>query len=428
LEIQPLRICHLGKFYPPATGGMETHVATLARAQAALGAEVRVICVNHLDRHGQDVTWRPLAVTPTREEWDGRVRVTRLGRRASLARLDVCLDLPGVLAGLRRSPIDLLHLQVPNPTMLLALALVRPQVPLVVTYQSDVIKQKVLRLLLRPFEHLVFRKAAMILASSPFYQEGSPLLQLYQDKVHILPLGLDLASYYAPSPRARDHACRLEAEHGKPLWLAVGRLVYYKGLHNAIAALAAVPGKLLIVGHGPLEQELKRLAAEVGVADRVIWQGRASAEELVGAYHAATAFWFTSNERSEAYGLVQIEAMASGCPVINTAIPGSGVSWVSRNNETGLTLPVNDPEALAQAALRLLNEPGLRARLSAAARARVGQEFDHLVMARRSLDFYQQVLSGVPAARQIGRMKEEDGRLKKDRADSSFILHPSSFV
>jgi len=407
---------------------METSVATLARAQAALGAEVRVICVNHLDRHGHDVTWRPFAATPTREDWDGRVRVTRLGRQASLARLEVCLDLPGVLAGLRRSAIDLLHFHVPNPTMLLALALVRPQVPLVITYHSDVIKQKVRRLLLRPFEHLVFRKATMILPTSPSYQEGSPLLQFYQDKVHILPLGLDLAAYYAPSPGAREHAHRLEAEHGKPLWLAVGRLVYYKGLHNAIVALAAVPGKLLIVGQGPLEQDLKQLAAQVGVADRVIWQGRASDEELVGVYHAATAFWFTSNERSEAYGLVQIEAMASGCPVINTAIPGSGVSWVSRNNETGLTLPVNDPKALAQAALRLLNEPGLRARFSAAARDRVGQEFDHLVMARRSLDFYHQVLSGVPAARQIGRRKEEGGRRKKDRSDSSFILHPTSFA
>jgi rhamnosyl/mannosyltransferase len=393
-----LRICHLGKFYPPATGGMESHVRTLARAQAELGAEVRVVCVNHLDRRGRDVTWSALAQTPTVEEWDGPVRVTRLGRRASLARLDLCFDLPGLLARLGRSGMDLLHLHLPNPTMLLALAVLRPRVPLVVTYHSDVIKQKVLGLALRPFEHFALRLARMILTTSPVYPEGSQLLQQYRAKLESLPLGIDLSPYLHPSASALEHARQLGGEHGEPLWLAIGRLVYYKGLHNAIRALALVSGKLMVVGHGPLEQELKQLAEAGGVSGRVIWRPRLGEDELVGAYHAATAFWFPSNERSEGFGLVQVEAMASGCPVINTAIPGSGVAWVSPHERTGLTVAVNDPGALASAARRL-EEPGMRERLGAAARQRAREEFGAGLMARRSLDCYRKVLGGARAAR-----------------------------
>src|SRR5919201_6197083 len=83
-EVGKLRVCHLGKFYPPALGGMEAHVRTLARAQAEAGTEVEVICINHLDRQGRDVTWHPFTPTAAMQTWDGPVRVTRLNRLSSL--------------------------------------------------------------------------------------------------------------------------------------------------------------------------------------------------------------------------------------------------------------------------------------------------------------------------------------------------------
>jgi rhamnosyl/mannosyltransferase len=370
---------------------MESHLRTLARAQGELGAEVRVLCVNHRDHRGRDVTWQAFTPTETVEEWDGPVRVTRVGRRASLVRLELCLELPRLISAAQRWA-DVLHMQVPNPTMLLPLAAVRPRVPLVITYQSDVILQKRLALLVRPFERLVFGRAAAILPNSPAYPEGSELLQAYKDRWTVFPLGIDLAPYLEPGPEALAATQRLREVHGWPLWLAVGRLVYYKGLHNAIEALRHVPGELMVVGEGPLGPELRALAARVGVEDRVTWVRHLTAEELVGAYHAATALWFPSNARSEAYGLVQVEAMASGCPVINTAVPHSGVAWVSRHEETGLTVPMNDPAALAAAANRLLRETGLRERLSAGARDRACREFDASLMARRSMEVYRRVL------------------------------------
>jgi rhamnosyl/mannosyltransferase len=374
-------------------GGVETHVQALVRGQADRGADVRVVCVNHRDRHGRDVTWEPFAVTPTVEDRDGPVRLTRLGRSASLARLDVCTGLPGLLRQLLPCSVDLVHLHVPNPTMLLALAALPPRVPLVITHHSDVVRQRLLGLAQRPFEHLVYRRAVRILTTSPHYADGSALLQSYTAKLDVLPFGVDLTPYQTPSPAALAHAWRLRAELGQPLWLCVGRLVYYKGLANAIEALPQLPGKLLVIGEGPLEGGLRQLAAQRGVAERVVWRGSVAADELVGAYQAATALWFPSNARSEGFGLVQVEAMASGCPVINTAIAGSGVSWVSRHDETGLTVPVNDPAALAAAAQRLLDEPDLRPRLAAAAQLRARKFFGQAGMARRSLEIYDEVLA-----------------------------------
>jgi rhamnosyl/mannosyltransferase len=371
---------------------METHVRALAHGQVGLGVKVHVLCVNHLDRHGRDVTWERFAQTETIEEWDGLVRITRIGRRASVARLDLCLELPRILNRLKQAKIDLFHLHAPNPTMLLALAVLRPRLSLVVTYHSDVVKQKLLRLAVQPFERVVLRRASLILTDSPLYPEGSETLRRYRRKLGVLPLGIDLDPYLRPAPAALEHARRIKAEFGWPLWLAVGRLVYYKGLHNAIRALALVPGQLMIVGHGPLEDDLRKVAEEVGVTNRVFWRGRASTEELVGAYKAATACWFPSNERSEGFGLVQVEAMASGCPVLNTSIAHSGVPWVSRHEETGLTVCPNDPAGLAAAAARLLREPGLRERLVANAPKRARLEFDQSLMARRSLEFYRRAL------------------------------------
>src|SRR3954465_6423631 len=156
---KPLNICHLGKFYPPAPGGIETHVQTLARSQAALGANVRVVCINPANRHGRDATWARYGATRTIEHLDGDVRVTRLGRSATFARLDVVPRLPHLLRDLQYSNLDVLHLHMPNPTMLLAVASLRLTVPLVVTHHSDVVRQRLLRCFYSPFERLVYSRA-----------------------------------------------------------------------------------------------------------------------------------------------------------------------------------------------------------------------------------------------------------------------------
>jgi len=391
-----LRICHLAKYYPPHPGGIETHVQTLARAQARLGSEVSVLCVNGSDRNG-----RSAIRTKTVEEMDENVHVTRIGRLSSIARFDICPEFLERFFQIADESYDIIHLHTPNPTMLVAWLMAwvgtwvkgKPQIPLVITHHSDIIKQRILKYSIRLLEYLAYKQARSIVTTSDSYIDGSKFLRSFTH-VTSLPLGLDCSIYKYPSDLAISYATKLKAEHGEIIWLAVGRLVYYKAIHVAIRALALVPGKLIIIGVGALEPELKALVKELDLEDRVIWMGRASTEELIGAYHAAKALWFPSNARSEGFGLVQVEAMASGCPVINANIPCSGVTWVSRDEKEGLTVPLNDHKALAAAAQRILNEPELRDRLVQNSSQRLF-EFDHMTMAKRSFEIYKDSLSNV---------------------------------
>src|SRR5215210_3607178 len=245
-----MRICHLGKYYPPAPGGIEAHVRTLAAAQAALGAAVQVVCIRH-------------DPGPTVVEADGPVAVVRSRRVAAVAKLDVCPELPATLA---RVEADVLHLHVPNPTMILALLAGGRRTPVVVvTYHSDLIRQRLRGALFRPLERLAYRRVRAILPTSPAYAAGSPFLASYAERLHVLPHGIDLEPYLHPSAADRAEAAALRAAHPGPLWLACGRLVPYKGLRTAIRALADVEGTLLVVGDGPHRPALEAEAARLGL-------------------------------------------------------------------------------------------------------------------------------------------------------------------
>jgi glycosyltransferase involved in cell wall biosynthesis len=387
-----MHIVHLGKYYDPVVGGMESLVQSQANAEAAAGHQVDVVVMQHRWTHGRGLWQSIRGKSQSRAESRPNVTIHRVPRIASVAKYDVPVGLARTLTALAKTQPTVWHLHTPNPTMLVAVQRILNRCqPLVVTHHSDIINQTILKPAYEWLERSVYRHAKRLISDSAPYIEGSSQLVPFRDKVDSIPLGIVTSDFTHASPEVVSHEKTLRQKYGVPLWLCVGRLANYKGFDVAIRALPKVSGTLAIIGAGPAESELKKLVAQLGLEQRVVWLGKCGFDQLRAAYRAATALWFPSNARNEGFGLVQVEAMASGCPVINTEIPHSGASTVSLHDVTGFTVPMNAPDALADAAQRLLDQPALRTRFAAAAVRRAVEQFDISVVTKQRLALYQAV-------------------------------------
>jgi glycosyltransferase involved in cell wall biosynthesis len=296
---------------------------------------------------------------------------------------------PAMASRIRSTNADLVHIHLPNPTAVLAYLNSGHRGRLVITYHSDTVRQKILGSLFEPFLQAALRRSSAIIATSPNYLETSPALQAHRDRCHVIPYGIDIAQFQQCHPAAIEAVRR---QYGERLIIGVGRLVYYKGFEQLIRAMASVRGKLLLIGDGPLRVELQQLTNELGISDKVVFAGEIQNAQVVPYYHAADVFALPSVARSEAFGIVQIEAMAAGLPVVNTALD-SGVPFVSLHNQTGLTVPPHDPKALAVALNRLLDDPALRQSLGGSARLRASKEFSATLMTSRTMNLYRRLLA-----------------------------------
>ena len=363
-----LRILHVGKFYPPHRGGIETHVRDLAvrEAQADL---VTVIASNQAHRSES-------------AEIDG-VSVTRLATLTTVASMPICPALP---AAIRRCPADIVNIHTPNPAAAFAFLASGHTSKLVVTHHADIAGRKALRRLSDPFVVRLMQRASRIIVTSAGYLRSSEELAPFREKCHIIPLGIDISQHRPVNPKTIHE---LRQRFGNPLVLAVGRLVPYKGFDVLIRSMKQVNGKLLLIGSGPQAASLTELIEAEGMSDKIAMLG--SVEELDPYLQAASVFVLPSITRAEAFGLVQLEAMASGLPIINTQL-GSGVPEVSIHGETGLTVPPHDVDALQKSIQMLLNRKDLRIQFGQAARRRVCTEFTADLMAERTMALYKEIL------------------------------------
>jgi glycosyltransferase involved in cell wall biosynthesis len=364
---RPLRVLHVGKFYPPHRGGMETHLEALCTRLMG-HVDVRVL----VSADGRRTV---------REVVDG-VPVTRVGTLAGVA--SAALN-PGLAREIREGEADVVHLHHPNPTATLSYLASGHRGPLVVTYHSDVVRQRVLGALFRPVLERLMGRASAVLVSSPNYLAGSPVLRRHASRCRVVPFGVEPAEFERFDARARD---AVRERYGPRMVLGVGRLVYYKGFQYLVSAMEGLDAHLVLAGDGPERPALERLAARPGIAGRVSLVG--SVPDLLPYYHAASVFALPAVARSEAFGLVQLEAMACGLPVVNTSID-SGVPFVSVNGQTGITVPPASAPALAAALRALLDDAALRRRMGLAARRRVRDEFSVDRMVARTLDVYADV-------------------------------------
>ena len=372
-----MRVLQLGKYYDPYMGGIETHLSILC-GELRKQDEVEVLVCNTGRR-------------TERGDVSG-IKVTRAGAWARALSTDFC---PALVAELSRRTFDILHLHTPNPMGMLAYLLARKPSHhrLVITHHSDVVRQAGLRRALSPLFAMTMERAKCIIATSPTYAETSRELAPYRDRVRVIPYGIDPEPYQDP---AHERAARdLRARFGDRVVLAAGRLIYYKGFEVLLGAMTHLNAHLVIIGEGPLRETLRSQARALGIEARVTFAGEIHQSQIPAWYRAADVFAFPSTARSEAFGIVQLEAMASGLPVVNTQLD-SGVPFVSLNEETGFTVPPRDPVALARAINSLLGDRELRARFGQRARQRVREVFTKARMGEQLRAIYREALSPSP--------------------------------
>lgn len=374
-----MKVLCFGRFYDDIPGGMQRHVEHLFQA---LQGQVDYV---HL--------------VPSRDWSEARFALhgAPVIRKPSL-NLDGSLALsPGLIAEAwrlqRAHRFDLIHLHFPDPMSHLASLVLPASIPRVISWHADIIRQKHLLRLYRPLLHRAIDTAAALIVATPHHIGSSPdLIRVAgSPRLHVIPYGFDLQRFTRVDPAAAPLRAKFA---GRRVIFALGRHVHYKGFDVLIRALRDIdPAAVAIIGGvGPLTEQWRALALELGVAERVHFVGMVEEAELPAYYQMADMFCLPAVNNAEAFGIVQVEAMASGCPVISTRL-SSGVSFVNRHEESGLLVAPGDAVELAAAINRLLRDEPLRKRLGEQARARALAEFSLAAMGRRTLAVYQSTLS-----------------------------------
>lgn len=369
-----MRVLHFYKTaFPDTMGGIEQVINQIARGASRLGVSTDV-----------------LSLTPQRAPRT----ITMDGYQAHRARMDLQLASTGFsVSGFWRfvelaKAADLIHYHFPWPFMDLVHFAARVKRPTVVTYHSDIIRQKNLLRLYRPLMWRFLGDVDHIVATSPNYLATSDVLARYRDKTSVIPIGLDRATYPAASvTRLSYWRDRL----GCRFFLFVGVIRYYKGLHILIEAARGSDYPIVIVGAGPIEAELRQQAARYGLRN-VHFLGHLSDEDKVALLTLCHCVLFPSHLRSEAFGVSLLEGAMYGKPMISSEI-GTGTSFINIADETGLVVPPADPVALRQAMDHLWEHPVQAAEMGRRAQARYSQFFTADRMVRAYVDLYRDLLA-----------------------------------
>lgn len=364
--LSTFRILHCYRtFFPETQGGLEQVILESAQKTYSCGVLT-------------------LAGVPGQHILHGKVLVLAEKRWLSIA--SCCIG-PGLVRALYRLNPSLLHFHFPWPFGDLAYLLAGRSRPLVITYHSDIVRQRFLGALYRPLMKRFLDRADRIVATSPNYAESSRILATYSEKVEVIPLGVSESGYPVPSV---DQFAATEQRFGRDFMLFVGVLRYYKGLEFLIRAAVGQPYKVVIAGKGPEFETLSSLAKGIG-ADNVVFAGFVSDVEKVTLMRLCRAVVFPSHLRSEAFGVTLIEGLMYGKPLISCEI-GTGTSFVNKNGETGHVIPPSDPTALRDAMNDLQNDPRKAERMGQAGRERYEKMFTGERMAAAYRELYDDVL------------------------------------
>jgi rhamnosyl/mannosyltransferase len=368
-----VKILHFYKtYYPDSVGGVEQLIFQLASHSEEYGIEANVLSLSKdkmsqaifLKEHCAYKAYEDFQIASTGFSLNAIPRFTKLAREA-----------------------DIVHYHFPWPFMDLVHFLTSVKKPTIISYHSDIVRQKFLYKLYKPLMNYFLKSVDAIVVSSPNYLQSSDVLQSFAAKVDVIPIGINKVLYPEPSI---ERLSQWERVVGKKFFLFVGVLRYYKGLTTLLDALALREFPVVIVGSGPMERELKSRAAALGLKN-IIFLGYLSDEDKVALLKLSYAFIFPSKLRSEAFGISLLEAAMYGKPLISCEI-ATGTSYININNLTGFVVPPSDAELLHKAMVELWSNEQLAKRFGIAAEQRYQSIFTADKMVKNYYNLYLRVL------------------------------------
>lgn len=370
-----MKVLHIGKYYPPFLGGMEKVTFDLVEGLNEKEVKTDVLCFNRDNK--------------TKIE-EGKYKIIRASVFATLFSTPLSFSIFRQLKKIHQE-YDLIHIHLPNPTAALAFQLLNYKGKLVLHWHLDIVKQKVVKFFYKPFQNWLLKRADAVIVTSQTYLEHSRDLKKHAQKCIAIPIGIN-KDHLIENPSFRE---KLEEKYrGEKLIFSMGRLIYYKGFEYLIEAAKFLGDdcKIVIGGIGPLEKKLRGLIEANNLEGKVELIGKINQEELWEYYRRADVFCLPSVERSEAFGIVLLEAMAASCPLVSTDI-GSGASWINQDGITGFVVPPRDAKKLASAMENIIRDEKMKLEFSKNSLARYNEEFRLPLMIGRTLELYKN-LSG----------------------------------
>ena len=354
-------------------GGVEQVINQIARGAKKLGIETEVLSLT------SDWTARTIEI-------DGYL-THRARRDIQIASTGISLSAFWRFYKLAKKA-DVIHYHFPWPFMDVVHFASRVKKPTIVTYHSDIIRQKKLLKLYRPLQNMFLASVDRIVATSPNYLSTSDVLTKFSDKVSVIPIGIDKATYPMP---ITDRLQYWREKVGQKFFLFVGVIRYYKGLHILVEAAQGTDYPIVIVGAGPIEQELKAQVAQLGLHN-IHFLGQLTNEDKVALLTLCYGVLFPSHLRSEAFGISLLEGAMYGKPMISSEI-GTGTTFINIGDETGLVIPPSNPQALRQAMTYLWNHPDEAVKMGRRAEERYWKYFTADKMVNSYVNLYDDLVN-----------------------------------
>ena len=369
-----LRVLHVYKTSMPSSyGGVESFIKTLCKEDSKLGVK-NVILTLHPKPQKQPIEMDGLTIHQVKQDFFFASTGFSVSAFSTFKRLSY--------------DADVIHYHFPNPFADMLHLTCHPKKPSVVTYHSDIIKQKHLLRIYKPLRDRFLCSVDRVVATSPNYFVSSDVLQRFSNKVSIIPIGINSKEYDNVNFKRLDfwRSC-----FSKPFFLFVGAMRYYKGLHLALEAVAGTDIQIVIAGISGVEKDLKAQAASLHLKN-ICFLGLVSDEDKVALLHLCYGFIFPSHLRSEAFGISLLEAAMVGKPLISCEI-GSGTTFINSANDTGLVVNPGSSRELLEAMKFLLDNPKLAANMGKNARKRALKLFTAEKQAKAYYKLYQGLLN-----------------------------------